>query len=122
MFELEYCFECLNGKYFLNVKEDNYEISTDIAELENKEGLLTEAENNAFQKQLNKAGIEKWDKEYPASGNRIEDAVKWSVRYTAEGKEYFSTGEESYEPYTYNELIRALMIIDEKAQYFLIGE
>ena len=49
----------------------------------------------------------------------IADAVKWKVKLIKDDKEYVSKGEESFEPYTYKQLIDALRLMEDKADYFL---
>ena len=71
---------------------------------------------------LKKAGIGKWDREYPASGEGIEDAVRWKVKLTEDDREYVSKGEESFEPYDYEVFMDALRILEDRADYFLARE
>ena len=49
----------------------------------------------------------------------IADAVKWKVKLIKDDKEYVPRGEESFEPYTYKQLIDALRLMEGKADYFL---
>lgn len=122
MDQLLFRFECLDGVYAYEAQFDSnelhYEIQSTIPELESLSGTLNETET--FLKQLDLAQIEKWDRRYQAAGTPIEDAVKWQVKLIRDGKEYVTEGEESYEPYRYEHLIRALMCCDEKAEYFMI--
>ena len=122
MNRLEYRFSCLDGNYFFVCEMSDtavFKIETDIPELENKEGQLDDEKKEAFIKELKEAGIERWESNYHGD-SAIEDAVKWYVKYNEDDREYVSDGEESFEPYNYEHLIRALMICDEKAEYFLI--
>ena len=122
MDQLLFHFACLDGTYdfIAQFSEERlqYEIQSTIPELESLSGTLDETET--FLKQLELAQIEKWERSYPAEGTPIEDAVKWQVKLIKDGKEYVTEGEESYEPYRYEHLVRALMCCDEKAEYFMI--
>ena len=122
MNQLLFRFECLDGTYDFEAQFEknglHYEIQSTIPELESLSGTLDETET--FLKQLELAQIEKWERNYPAEGTPIEDAVKWQVKLVRDGKVYVTSGEESYEPYCYEYLIRALMCCDGKAEYFLI--
>ena len=122
MNRLEYKFDCLDGHYFLIAQWDevlNYEIDTDIAEFESRSGELSAEETKKFDDLLHQAKIESWDRSYLSEGEGIEDAVTWKLILQKEGKEYVSTGEESFEPYGYDLFVDALRIIEEKADYFL---
>ena len=114
-------FVCLDGTYDFAAQFDanelHYEIQSTIPGLESLSGT---ADAESFMKQLDLAEIEKWDRSYEADGTPIEDAVKWQVKLVKDGREYVTEGEESYEPYRYEHLIKALMCCDEKAGYFLI--
>ena len=122
MDQLHFHFTCLDGTYDFeaqfNADELRYETKSTIPELESLSGTKDDPE--AFRKELDLAEIEKWDRRYPAEGTPIEDAVKWQVKLIKDGKEYVTEGEESYEPYRYEHLVRALMCCDEKAEYFII--
>ena len=122
MDQLLFHFACLDGTYDFEAQFNadglHYEIQSTIPELDSLSGSLDETET--FRKELELAQIEKWDRNYPAEGTPIEDAVKWQVRLIRDDREYVTEGEESYEPYRYEHLIRALMCCDEKAEYFMI--
>lgn len=125
MFKLEYTYDCLDGKYFLCAEgedEITYAVDSSIPVLASKQGSLDETDSRRFLQALKDCGIERWAKEYKADLGSIEDAIRWSLTYIINGKEYFSKGEESYEPYNYNKLIETLMIIDENTACFRMGE
>ena len=125
MTKLQFHFECLDGNYFYVAEADRattYTITTDIPELEEKTGELDEKATNEFLKELELAQIERWDRHFTAEQSEIEDAVKWSLTYENENGVYKSDGVESYEPYTYEHLIRALILCDKNAEYFMIGK
>ncbi|MBQ2656599.1 MAG: hypothetical protein IJF95_08160 [Erysipelotrichaceae bacterium] len=123
MNRLEYHFDCLDGKYLCVCQFDdeslNYVIESSIPELSGKSGELSKEEAVRFNKLLEEAQIEKWDREYMADLSGIADAVKWKVKLIKDDKEYVSRGEESFEPYNYKQLIDALRLMEDKADYFL---
>ncbi|MBQ3962688.1 MAG: hypothetical protein II678_03990 [Erysipelotrichaceae bacterium] len=123
MNRLEYHFDCLDGKYLCVCQFDDeslsYVIKSSIPELSGKSGELSKEEAVRFNKLLEEAQIEKWDREYMADLSGIADAVKWKVKLIKDDKEYVSRGEESFEPYTYKQLIDALRLMEGKADYFL---
>jgi len=123
MNRLEYHFDCLDGKYLCVCQFDDeslsYVIESSIPELSGKSGELSKEEAVRFNKLLDEAQIEKWDREYMADLSGIVDAVKWKVKLIKDDKEYVSRGEESFEPYTYKQLIDALRLMEDKADYFL---
>ena len=123
MNRLEYHFDCLDGKYLCVCQFDDeslsYVIESSIPELSDKSGELSKEEAVRFNKLLEEAQIEKWDREYMADLSGIVDAVKWKVKLIKDDKEYVSRGEESFEPYTYKQLIDALRLMEGKADYFL---
>ena len=123
MNRLEYHFDCLDGKYLCVCQFDDeslsYVIESSIPELSDKSGELSKEEAVRFNKLLEEAQIEKWDREYMADLSGIADAVKWKVKLIKDDKEYVSRGEESFEPYTYKQLIDALRLMEDKADYFL---
>ena len=123
MNRLEYHFDCLDGKYLCVCQFDDeslsYVIESSIPELSGKSGELSKEETVRFNKLLEEAQIEKWDREYMADLSGIADAVKWKVKLIKDDKEYVSRGEESFEPYNYKQLIDALRLMEDKADYFL---
>lgn len=123
MNRLEYHFDCLDKKYLCVCQFDDeslsYVIESSIPELSGKSGELSKEEAARFNKLLEEAQIEKWDREYMADLSGITDAVKWKVKLIKDDKEYVSRGEESFEPYTYKQLIDALRLMEGKADYFL---
>ena len=123
MNRLEYHLDCLDGKYLCVCQFDdeslNYVIESSIPELSGKSGELSKEEAVRFNKLLEEAQIEKWDREYMADLSGIADAVKWKVKLIKDDKEYVSRGEESFEPYNYKQLIDALRLMEDKADYFL---
>ncbi len=124
MNKLEYCFDCLDGHYFLTAQWDetlSYEIESDIPGFMNRSGDLSEEETKAFVNELKKAKIGTWDRDYLPEGEGIEDAVRWKLVLIEEGREYVSKGEESFEPYGYESFVEALKQIEDKADYFKAG-
>jgi len=125
MDQLNYRFECLDGNYELQIdfdeNEANYEIRTTLPGFVEFIGILGKEKTQAFRNKLIEAKITNWDRCYEATGSSIEDAVKWSLIYSIQDKEYRSEGEETYEPYGYEHLIEALVICDEKANFFKEG-
>ena len=123
MNRLEYHFDCLDGKYLCVCQFDDeslsYVIESSIPELSGKSGELSKEEAVRFNKLLEEAQIEKWDREYMADLSGIAEAVKWKVKLIKDDKEYVSRGEESFEPYNYKQLIDALRLMEDKADYFL---
>ncbi len=123
MNRLEYHFDCLDGNYLFVCQFDeeklSYVIESSIPELSSKSGELSKEETIRFNQLLREAQIEKWDREYMADLSGIVDAVKWKVKLIKDDKEYVSKGEESFEPYTYKQLIDALALMEDKADYFL---
>ena len=123
MNRLEYHFDCLDGKYLCVCQFDDeslsYVIESSIPELSGKSGELSKEEAVRFNKLLEEAQTEKWDREYMADLSGIADAVKWKVKLIKDDKEYVSRGEQSFEPYTYKQLIDALRLMEDKADYFL---
>lgn len=123
MKSLNFVFDCLDGKYEFNAHIDDivtFSIESSISQLESKEGELSKEDTKKFLEEMSLSTIEKWDRYYDKNDNSIEDGVKWYVSYTDDDKQYLSQGEESYEPYNYEHLIKAIMLCDEKAEYFLI--
>ena len=120
MNRLEYHFDCLDGNCLLVCEAENgimhYTVTGDNPVITGKAGEL---ETYAFEKLLEEAKIESWERRYEAQGEGIEDAVHWKVVYRKDGKEYVSYGEESYEPYGYEKLIEALKLFEPEADYFL---
>ena len=123
MNRLEYHFDCLDGKYLCVCQFDDeslsYVIESSIPELSGKSGELSKEEAVRFNKLLEEAQIEKWDREYMADLSGIADAVKWKVKLIKDDKPPPPRGEESFEPYTYKQLIDALRLMEGKADYFL---
>lgn len=117
MNSLYFRFTCLEGNYEFRAdfkgKNGTFSIETDIAELENKSGDLPVN----FISELDQAQIEKWDKRYEGE-NGVEDATSWRVSFVKDDKTYISSGEESYIPYNYSQLIEAIKLCDDKADYF----
>ena len=122
MDQLLFHFECLDGTYDFRAEYDadqlRYEVESTIPELQNLSGTLDDPKE--FMKELDLAEIEKWDRYCQATGTPIEDAVKWQVKLIRGGQEYVTEGEESYEPYRYEHLIKALLSCDPEAGYFMI--
>ncbi|MBR0462480.1 MAG: hypothetical protein IJJ00_07205 [Erysipelotrichaceae bacterium] len=107
-------YECLWGNYEIaaeyDEKEVRYKVDSDIEGIENKEGQKPADE---FLKLIDAAAMEKWDSTYEADGSAIEDALHWESEYVRDGRTYRSEGEEGFWPYGYEELIKALSLLDE---------
>lgn len=121
MNRLEYHFDCLDGNCLLVCEAENgtlhFTVTGNNPVITEKAGELSEV--SAFEKLLKEAGIESWDRKYEPQTEGIEDAIRWKVVYQKDGKEYVSSGEESYEPYGYEKLIEALKLFEPEADYFL---
>ena len=120
MIELEFKIDCLDGRFCFLCKNDeafSYEVETDISGLSCVDGELDQKQSEEFMKYLNEAQIEKWDRKY-CGENPIEDSIKWSVRYISDDKEYLTEGEESFEPYNFECLLKAIKIADKQLEYF----
>ena len=120
MIELEFKIDCLDGKYCFLCKCERslqYCVETDINGLNCLEAEADEKMTNEFISHLNEAQIEKWDAEYSGE-NLIEDGIEWSVRYLKEDKEYLSKGKESFEPYNFESLLKAIKVCDKQLEYF----
>ena len=118
MKKLEYTVNCLDGVYcFVAEFEDNVLFSVDstIESISQKNGELDAEKSRIFIDEINKAEIERWDKEY--YGQEIEDGIRWTIRYFVEDKEYVSKGFESYQPYNYEHLIKAILMCDKESEY-----
>lgn len=103
-------FEALDGYYNLVINNNHtYLVETSIACLDNKNGIIDNYDS--FIEKLNNVNIKSWDKEYIGD---IEDGVKWMVEIDG----FSSIGSEGNWPYTYDKLIDALRLIDEKIDYF----
>ncbi len=122
MNRLEYHFDCLDGRCLFICEFDgtslSYDLESTIEELPAKAGELAKEESELFNKYINDAKIPSWDASYAPTLSGIEDGIKWKVKLHLDGKEYVSKGEESYEPYGYEELIKALKLCIDKAEYF----
>lgn len=120
MIELEFKIDCLDGRYCFSCRCDedlDYSVDTDIAGLESVEAKLDQEKISEFSKCLDEADIEKWDRSYSGE-NEIEDGIRWSLKYTKDGKEYFTDGRESFEPYCFENLIKAIKLCDRQIEYF----
>ncbi len=120
MTELEYLIDCLDGSYRFYASYGDlvsYEITTDIACLENISGELNDADSKLFIDAIEASQITRWEKEYLSDDSAIEDGIRWSVKLMAEGKEYRSHGEESFVSYGHEELIRAIRLCDVNNDY-----
>lgn len=120
MNKLEYQIDCLDGVYNFTAEfEDNviFNVETNIGSLNSFSGELDENTSRQFIEEIEKAQIEKWDKEYKTEMSEIEDGIKWQMRYLKNDKEYVSCGEESYQPYNYEHLVKAIRLCDEKNDY-----
>ena len=123
MNRLEYHFDCLDGNCLLVCEAEDktihFAVTGENPVITEKAGELSPEESAAFEKLISKAKIETWDRRYEAQAEGIEDAVQWKVAYQSDGKQYVSSGEESFEPYGYEKLIEALKLFEPEADYFL---
>jgi len=122
MNNLIFNFECLDGTYTLTTSFDQtleYNVETSIEGFNNISGVLDGSKTNEFIELIKNAHIENWDKEYLGEG--IEDACKWEVELSLDNKKYGSVGLESFEPYNYGYLIKAISLIEENSDYFLVN-
>ncbi len=120
MMELEFTIVCLDGRYCFSCRSDEclgYETDTDINGLECIQGQLDEEKAAEFLKLIKEAEIEKWEKEYSGE-NPIEDGIEWSIKYMKDDKEYMSCGKESFEPYRFENLLKAIKLCDRQLEYF----
>ena len=122
MNDLIFHCSCLDGNYTLKAEwtEEKlvYTVETDIEELSDQTGELTGASLKDFLDRLKEAGIPRWERRYGPEGFGIEDAVRWNVELTEDGKTFHSDGEETFLPYGYETLIDAMRSIDQKIDYF----
>ena len=123
MNRLEYHFNCLDGNCLLVCEAEGETIHfTGTGEnpvITEKTGELNAEDSAALIKRIDEAKIETWQSRYEPEAEGIEDAVRWKVVYRKDGREYVSRGEESFEPYGYEELIEALKLFEPQADYFL---
>lgn len=119
MIKLKFKVNCIEGEYcfVFDYENKNYIVNTNINGLVNVEEELKTELVNEFIYNLNEATIEKWDRHYDGV-NKIEDGIKWSVKYYKDESEYVSDGLESYEPYKFEYLIKAIKICDKQIEYF----
>ena len=112
-------YKCLWGNYEIKAEFDEeevrYQVNSDIEGIENKEGQKPAAE---FLKFIAAAAIEKWDSAYEADGSPIEDALHWESEYVRNDQTYNSKGEEGFWPYGYEEMIKALSLLDDDLKRF----
>ena len=124
MERLIYHFKCLDGVCdFTGTCENDvldYAFDSTIAEIPSRSGQLDKEQTARFLKELDEANIERWEKEYEPDLTPIEDAVRWELEYEKDSRSFSSKGEETYEPYGYEHLIKAMMICDQAASYFMI--
>ena len=117
---LVYQITCLDGVYSFTAEATDvvrFEVETDIAKLQSFSGELNARNSRLFREELEKAGIERWDKEYEADQSVIEDGISWQLHYLKGDKEYVSKGVESYQPYGYEHLVKAILLCDEHNDY-----
>lgn len=106
-------FDSLDGYYTFVVLDDHtYTIDTNIEGFVCQSGTLNNYDE--FENKLSKANILSWDKKYNPDGLEIEDDVKWNVTLD----DFLTSGVEGYWPYHYDDLIEAIMLVDNKAAYF----
>ncbi len=120
MNKLEYHVDCLDGVYDLTAEFSDavtYSVDTDIASLKSFSGELDADTGRIFMEEIEKAQIERWDREYAAYLSKIEDGIRWEVRYLKGEEEYVSKGEESYTPYGFEHLVKAVLICDKDSEY-----
>ncbi len=122
MNRLEYHFDCLDGRCLFVCEFDeltlSYDLESTIEEIPARSGELSREDLEKFDKLINAARIESWEKEYKNDFLAIEDGIRWKVKYHKDNKEYVSCGQETYEPYGYEEFINALKLCVDKADYF----
>ena len=120
MKKLEYTINCLEGVYcFVAEISDKvlFNIESTVEAVSSKTGELDQEKSKLFIEEINKAEIDKWDKQYKVEGSDIQDGIKWSMKFLDEDKEYISEGHESYQPYNYEHLVNAILLCDEESTY-----
>ena len=120
MKKLEYTINCLEGVYcFVAEISDKvlFNIESTVEAVSSKTGELDQEKSKLFIEEINKAEIDKWDKQYKVEGSDIQDGIKWSMKFLDEDKEYISEGYESYQPYNYEHLVNAILLCDEESTY-----
>ena len=117
MFKLNFRIDCPDGKYAFDCdcnEKVEYKVESDIPGLENTAGEIMP---DAFSSLVEKATIEKWDREYSGS-SLIEDEIIWNLEYIKENRIYRVKGHESYEPYNFEYLLNAIKLCDKQLEYF----
>ena len=119
MNKIVFNIDCLDGAYELKVDWDektlHYEIRTNIEYLEPKVGDLDSKE---FNEKIEKVNIHKWNLTYRLNDVDIENPVLWKLYYASNKKANYIEGKEGNWPYTYDEFIDAIMLIDDKLETF----
>ena len=122
MNRLEYHFDCLDGRCLFICEFDegslNYDLESTIAEIPASFGELSRDDSELFNKYIAQANIPGWEKEYePVLCHVCHEEARSGLNL--DGKEYVSKGEESYEPYGYEDFIKAMKLCVPKAGYFM---
>ena len=120
MKKLEYTINCLDGVYcFVAEFEDSviFNVDSTVEAVSSKSGELDAQKSKLFIEEINSSQIDKWDRKYNVDGTDIEDGIRWSIRYLDGEKEYLSDGLESYQPYNYEHLVKAILLCDQESEY-----
>lgn len=119
MNRMNFQLDCLDGKYDLNIDLDennlHYEVTTNIDYLDSKSGDIN---SKAFKEKINKIDFNKLISVNSIKDVEIEDPVIWKFNYVIDSKDNCIEGKEGNWPYNYDELIEALILIDEKLEVF----
>ena len=119
MNRINFQLDCLDGKYDLNIDLDennlHYEVTTNIDYLNSKIGDINP---KVFKEAIDKIDFNKLISVNSIKDVEIEDPVIWKFNYVIDSNENCIEGKEGNWPYNYDELIEALILIDEKLEVF----
>ena len=119
MNRINFQLDCLDGKYDLNIDLDennlHYEVTTNIDYLDSKSGDIN---SKTFKEAIDKIDFNKLILVNSIKEVEIEDPVIWKFNYVIDSNENCIEGKEGNWPYNYDELIEALILIDEKLEIF----
>lgn len=119
MNRMNFQLDCLDGKYDLNIDLDennlHYEVTTNIDYLNSKIGDINP---KVFKEAIDKIDFNKLISVNSIKEVEIEDPVLWKFNYVIDSNENCIEGKEGNWPYNYDELIEALILIDEKLEVF----
>ena len=119
MNRMNFQLDCLDGKYDLNIDLDennlHYEVTTNIDYLNSKIGDINP---KVFKEAIDKIDFNKLISVNSIKDVEIEDPVIWKFNYVIDSNENCIEGKEGNWPYNYDELIEALILIDEKLEVF----